>query len=158
MDWSVFWTAFGAIGTTLGAFSTAAAVWVSLRSYKRAISVDFSMRGYGDKNEHFLVCHNLGRDVLVSYISLLCNGKIATDCIDTHSPVLIRQNERYEYIFSDQEFDAICYHLKKSNANALQAVVYFQGKGSLKQTIDLGWFAPIIRAAEDSICPRSFES
>lgn len=151
-NWNTFWTAFGAIGTTLGAFATAVAVWVSLRPYKRAISVDFSMRGYDDGNEHFLVCHNLGQDVLISYISLLCDGSIAADCIDANSPVLIRQNEKYEYILSDQELDAICFHLKKANATTLQAVIYFQDHGYLKKTIDLGWFVPIMHGVEEAVC------
>lgn len=46
MDEEIFWTAFGAIGTTLGAFCTAAAVivalWQTKTSYKKKIKIKFA--------------------------------------------------------------------------------------------------------------------
>lgn len=36
-DWSLFWTAFGAIGTTLGSLITASAVVVAVRQYKQPL-------------------------------------------------------------------------------------------------------------------------
>ena len=37
MDWNLFWTAFGAIGTTLGSMITAIAVVIAVRQYRQPI-------------------------------------------------------------------------------------------------------------------------
>ena len=37
MDWNMFWTAFGAIGTTIGSFITAIAVVIAVRQYKQPL-------------------------------------------------------------------------------------------------------------------------
>ena len=37
MDWSVFWTAFGAIGTTIGSLITAIAVVVAVKQYREPL-------------------------------------------------------------------------------------------------------------------------
>ena len=46
MDWNLFWTAFGAIGATLGATATTAAVivalWQTKYSQKKKLSLDFT--------------------------------------------------------------------------------------------------------------------
>jgi len=46
MDWNLFWTAFGAIGTTLGAVATTAAVivalWQTKYSQKKKLLLDFT--------------------------------------------------------------------------------------------------------------------
>ena len=46
MDWTIFWTAFGAIGSTIGAFCTAAAVivalWQTKVSYKKKVKITFT--------------------------------------------------------------------------------------------------------------------
>lgn len=46
MDWNLFWTAFGAIGGTVGAIATAAAVivalWQTKYSYKKKLKISFS--------------------------------------------------------------------------------------------------------------------
>lgn len=46
MDWILFWTAFGAIGGTLGAIATAAAVivalWQTMYANKKKLKVEFS--------------------------------------------------------------------------------------------------------------------
>ena len=46
MDWNLFWTAFGAIGGTLGAVATTAAVvvalWQTKYSQKKIIKLTFS--------------------------------------------------------------------------------------------------------------------
>ena len=46
MDWNLFWTAFGAIGGTLGAVATTAAVvvalWQTKYSQKKIIKLAFS--------------------------------------------------------------------------------------------------------------------
>lgn len=38
MDWNIFWSAFGAIGTTLGSLITAGAVAVAVKQYKQPIT------------------------------------------------------------------------------------------------------------------------
>ena len=38
MDWNVFWSAFGAIGTTIGSLITAGAVVVAVKQYKQPIT------------------------------------------------------------------------------------------------------------------------
>lgn len=46
MDWNLFWTAFGAIGATLGATATTAAVivalWQTKYSQKKKLSFEFT--------------------------------------------------------------------------------------------------------------------
>lgn len=46
MDWILFWTAFGAIGTTLGSLITAIAVAIAVRQYKqplvKRLKIEFS--------------------------------------------------------------------------------------------------------------------
>ncbi len=46
MDWNIFWTAFGAIGGTLGAIATSTAVivalWQTKVTYKKALKLSFS--------------------------------------------------------------------------------------------------------------------
>ena len=37
MDWQLFWTAFGAVGTTLGSLITAIAVVVAVIQYKQPL-------------------------------------------------------------------------------------------------------------------------
>lgn len=47
MDWNVFWTAFGAIGTTLGSLITALAVVVAVKQYReplvKRLKIGFSL-------------------------------------------------------------------------------------------------------------------
>ena len=38
MDWNLFWTAFGAIGTTLGSLITALAVVIAVKQYKQPLN------------------------------------------------------------------------------------------------------------------------
>ena len=38
MDWNVFWSAFGAIGTTIGSLITAGAVVIAVKQYKQPIT------------------------------------------------------------------------------------------------------------------------
>lgn len=37
MDWNLFWSAFGAIGSTLGSFITAIALIVAIKQYKQPL-------------------------------------------------------------------------------------------------------------------------
>lgn len=54
MDWTLFWTAFGAIGGTLGAFATAGAVivalWQTKYAYKKKLKVKFDDVGSAISN------------------------------------------------------------------------------------------------------------
>ena len=54
----IFWTAFGAIGTTVDSIATAIAVWVSLKPYKRKIQFIFGMEGSGDEGNRYYMCKN----------------------------------------------------------------------------------------------------
>ena len=46
MDWNIFWSAFGAIGTTIGSLITAGAVVIAVKQYKqplkKVIKVEFT--------------------------------------------------------------------------------------------------------------------
>lgn len=44
MDWNLFWTAFGAIGTTLGSLITAIAVVIAVRQYKQPLVKKLKIR------------------------------------------------------------------------------------------------------------------
>lgn len=62
MDWILFWTAFGAIGTTLGSLITAIAVAIAVRQYKqplvKRLKIEFSSAipvGLGIDNELFCI-------------------------------------------------------------------------------------------------------
>ena len=63
MDWMLFWTAFGAVGGTLGALATAGAVivalWQTKYAYKKKLKVIFNDKGgvfttFGDKLFEFV--------------------------------------------------------------------------------------------------------
>lgn len=61
MDWSIFWSAFGAIGTTLGSLLTAGAIIIAVKQYrqplKKAIKIEFSSAFLFLPDEPFpLVC------------------------------------------------------------------------------------------------------
>lgn len=77
MDWNIFWSAFGAIGTTIGSLTTAFAVVVAVKQYKQPIEKRISVTHgmsfpimvddtLGDTQVHIEV-KNLGiRDITIS--------------------------------------------------------------------------------------------
>jgi hypothetical protein len=77
MDWNLFWTAFGAIGGTLGAIATFVAVivalWQTKFSYKKKLQLSFSdnitiVPENGNKFYHYVgvTITNIGnRDVVI---------------------------------------------------------------------------------------------
>ena len=77
MDWILFWTAFGAIGGTIGAFATAAAVIVALwqtkfsqkKKLKLSVSLDSTVITPGTNELIRYVCLNItnigNRDVVI---------------------------------------------------------------------------------------------
>lgn len=84
MDWNLFWTAFGAIGTTLGSLITAIAVVVAVRQYKeplvKRIKISFTSAfpvGLGVETDLFCIgVSNTGiRPVNISNIVLSVGAK-----------------------------------------------------------------------------------
>lgn len=85
MDWNLFWTAFGAIGTTIGSLVTAGAVVVALMQYrqplKKILKVEFSSAiGNNEDNESVLLYNisikNKGiRPVQLNSLFISGNGK-----------------------------------------------------------------------------------
>ena len=84
MDWNIFWSAFGAIGTTLGSLITAGAVVVAVKQYKqplnKIIKVDVSsaVSSFLGRGIAFycVSIKNKGlRQVYINSINLKGNGK-----------------------------------------------------------------------------------
>lgn len=86
MDWNLFWTAFGAIGTTIGSFATAAAVvvalWQTKFAYKKKVRITFEensmiqvREGSGLERVIVLRISNVGnRDITLNSISIQIEG------------------------------------------------------------------------------------
>lgn len=64
VNWSLFWTAFGAIGATLGAFATATAVIVSLWQVRHQESKKLRLR-FSDSMKMFSVDPNIPEETLI---------------------------------------------------------------------------------------------
>lgn len=84
MDWILFWTAFGAIGTTLGSLITAIAVVIAVRQYRqplvKRLKIEFTSAipvGLGVDNDLFCIgVSNTGvRAINVSNIYLNVGDK-----------------------------------------------------------------------------------
>ena len=84
MDWTLFWTAFGAIGTTLGSLITAIAVVVAVKQYKepliKRINITFkSAIPVGMNVDNFLYCISVSnsgiRPITISNIYLNVGSK-----------------------------------------------------------------------------------
>lgn len=106
MDWNLFWTAFGAIGGTVGALATTAAVMVALwqtkYSQKKSIKLSFS-------DNHMLCNQNNGQ--IVKFIGVNAsntgNRKVIISCWGIHlkkndalvvTPLEISGLEKFAYI------------------------------------------------------------
>jgi len=96
MDYTLFWTAFGAIGTTLGSLITAVAVIVAISQYKQtvskkiAISMKFEIVEYNSVKELLIgvsVTNTGTRNIIISdsYLSIDSDfipvTKVQTDAI-----------------------------------------------------------------------------
>lgn len=86
MDWYLFWTAFGAIGGTIGSIATAAAVivalWQTKYNYKKKLKLSFSnnitiVPENGNKFYHYVgvTITNIGnRDVIIKNWGFILNN------------------------------------------------------------------------------------
>lgn len=75
LDWYLFWTAFGAIGTTIGSLITAIAVAVAVRQYRaplvKRLKISFNSAFVGDTDLFSIDVSNAGiRPVNISNIYL----------------------------------------------------------------------------------------
>lgn len=99
MDWNLFWTAFGAIGGTVGAIATAAAVivalWQTKYSYKKKLKISFSnnitiVPENGSNFYHYVgvTITNIGnRDVIIKNWGFFLNNGSKMMIIPDTSPI-----------------------------------------------------------------------
>lgn len=99
MDWNLFWTAFGAIGGTVGAFATLAAVvvalWQTKVSYKKELKVSFTddIAVVPDNGKHIsrfvgVTVTNIGnRDVVIQGWGFICHDKTRMMIVPDTSPI-----------------------------------------------------------------------
>lgn len=77
MDWNIFWTAFGAIGTTIGSLITATAVIVALLQYRqpllKKIELEFTgaLADFGNGTKHYYTVTIKNRGIRTCTISSL---------------------------------------------------------------------------------------
>lgn len=138
MDWNLFWTAFGAIGGTLGAVATTAAVvvalWQTKYSQKKIIKLGFS-------DNFQLYNPNTGESVKFIGISVANTG---------NRKVIIRT-----WGVHLKEGSAIV--MPPVDANGIEKMVYTKLPQTLdlEESIDLQWqkdkFQLFLKANEDNI-------
>lgn len=120
MDWNIFWSAFGAIGTTLGSLITAIAVVIAVKQYKqplkKMVKVEFSpaITSYlGSRLDFYCVnVQNIGiRQVQIESIYIKGNKKVlwlnnaqfpVSDI--KHFPVQINPEEKKNFLFESKHF------------------------------------------------------
>lgn len=147
--WNAFWTAFGAIGTTLGAFATAAAVLISLKPYKKKFTTMFGIEAHGDGDTlYYLSVYNTGSSIYCENISLIYKRKIIVDCINYDMPLIIKSENEYKYEFDEQEIDAIKYHVREKDIKVLDVYVYDISGKAYRSKIDISWFNQIVKIKE----------
>jgi len=147
MNWDLFWSAFGAIGTTAGAFLAAASIIIALKPYRKRLTVKFGMKGYADeKSPEFSVeCYNIGESVYLETIGIYYKKKIIVDC-PLWEPQLLETNSVYCYIMDDREIDALNHHIEKSDIKVFDIYVYdVQGK-RYQSKMDVEWYNHIVAA------------
>lgn len=147
MDWTLFWSAFGAIGTTAGAFLAAVSVIVALNPYKKRLTIKLGMKGYADETapEYSVECYNTGESVYLESIGIYYRRKIIVDC-PLVEPQLLEKNTVYCYILDEQEIDAIDYHIDQSGIKTFDIDVYdVQGK-RYRCRMDVEWYRMLLQA------------
>lgn len=99
MDWYLFWTAFGAIGGTIGSIATAAAVivalWQTKYNYKKKLKLSFSnnitiVPENGNKFYHYVgvTITNIGnRDVIIKNWGFILNNGSKMMIVPDTSPL-----------------------------------------------------------------------
>lgn len=147
MDWTLFWTAVGAIGTSLGSIATALAVWVSLKPYRKQLSVVFSAAGYEDRTEYTIQFHNTGHSIYVSSIGLYYQSRIIVDC-PLIQPILIPANKSYAYVFSDEDVKTMQYHIRKSQIDCFDVHIYDVHGKCLKKKMDVSWYKMLLNGRQ----------
>ena len=122
-DWNLFWTAFGAIGGTVGALATAAAVivalWQTKYNFKKKIRVKFtdSSIAVNDVSKRKLICVeiiNIGnRDVNIQSWGFKVNKKkqflLYTYLAD--DPFLKSLNPKFPHAIKIEESQSLYYPL-----------------------------------------------
>lgn len=140
MDWNLFWSAFGAIGTTVGSLTTAIAVLVAVKQYKqpleKKIKVTHGMSfpiynsDPGAAQVHIEV-KNLGiREVSISSF-FLSNGKmnfylnrIQSDIQKLNLPCVLKPEESISFFIDYEKF--------KLEIKRLASEKYIKNKEKLK--------------------------
>lgn len=146
MDWALIWSAFGAIGTTAGAFLAAISVIVALKPYKKRLTVKLGMRGYGDERstEYSVECYNVGESVFLDGIGICYKGKIIVDCPLTE-PKLLEKNSVYTYVFNEEEIDALNYHIKQSDIKRFDIDVFDVQRKRYRSRMDVEWYHALLQ-------------
>lgn len=129
MDWNLFWSAFGAIGTTIGSLITAGAVVVAVKQYKqpleKLIKVEFTSAVSIDEisgeplSFYCISVKNKGiREVQINSLNILGKKKkvwINNAQFDSNAkiilPVKLVPEESKDFLFEWEKFRGI---LKKS--------------------------------------------
>lgn len=146
MDWNLFWSAFGAIGTTARAFLAAVSVIVALKPYKKRLTVKLGMKGYAGESspEYSVECYSTGESVYLDTIGIYYKGKIIVDC-PLVEPKLLEKNTVYSYIFDEQEIDALDYHIEQSRIKTFDIDVFdVQGK-RYRSKMDVEWYQSLVQ-------------
>lgn len=122
MDWNIFWSAFGAIGTTVGSLITAGAVVVAVKQYKqplkKVIKVEFTSAASLDEISGRSLCFycvsikNKGiRTVQINSINVKGNKKklwINNAQFNSNAkvnlPIKIEPEENVNFLFEIENF------------------------------------------------------
>ena len=122
MDWNIFWSAFGAIGTTIGSLITASAVVIAVKQYKqplkKVIKVEFTSAVSIDEISGRSLCFycvsikNKGiRTVQINSINVKCNKKklwINNAQFNSNAkvnlPIRIEPEENIDFLFEIENF------------------------------------------------------
>lgn len=121
MDWNIFWSAFGAIGTTIGSLITAIAVVVAVKQYKQPITklikVEFNSSIAVDINNKTHMMYTLSvknkgvRDVVIN--GLYVKGKGSNLFINNMQtkmtefkvlPIMVGAEQCIEFYFNASDF------------------------------------------------------
>jgi len=156
MDWNLFWTAFGAIGGTIGAVATFAAVvvalWQTKISYKKKLQLSFTdnisfvqeNRGVVYRYVGVSVTNVGNRDVVIQKWGFICHDKSKILIIsDTTSPVSrLLQTELPHKLHIEEGvdlfYDKVLFHrilddsIKKGSINPKKRIIFYVTDSALK--------------------------
>lgn len=153
MDWNLFWSAFGAIGTTVGSLITACAVLIAVKQYRQPL----------EKRIKVDVCAAISSDMLGNILEFVCISiknkgvrtiQIKSVNIQGNGKVLWLNNAQYESNVK-VEFPT------KIEPEECKDYYFERGifKAELKKAIEKGVINPnkkLIVFATDSIGDRYF--